>query len=159
MQPQPDDRNKNDLVYRFDLDFKLRDIVHASTAAPTFFPRAHCAGYSARQPYVSCICCLGRAGHSIVHSPAADVYRQPLTVAAVLTAAEVLPLNGSLSKPDEPDKEPLLLCDGGVVANNPSPEAVAFTSLAYGTNNEPLRLQVGCSRFCLCVRQALCMHV
>ena len=25
-----------------------------------------------------------------------------------------------------------MLCDGGVVANNPSAEAVAFTSVAYG---------------------------
>ena len=35
-----------------------------------------------------------------------------------------------------------VLCDGGVVANNPSAEAVAFTSIAYGKDNKMVPLQV-----------------
>ena len=48
-------------------------------------------------------------------------------------------MDGALSQALQ---EPILLCDGGVVANNPSAEAVTFTSLAYGTENNPLPLKV-----------------
>ena len=55
--------------------------------------------------------------------------------------------------------EEVLLADGGVVANNPSSEAVAFTSIAYGQDNVPLELKVsmasGQALECACVRHAL----
>ena len=35
-------RSAADLVYRFGLDFALKDVVRSSAAAPTFFPRKSC---------------------------------------------------------------------------------------------------------------------
>ena len=52
-------------------------------------------------------------------------------------AAQVLP-----HAPHTDKEEPYLLCDGGVVANNPTPEAVAFTAIAFGQDNCSLSLQV-----------------
>ena len=54
-------------------------------------------------------------------------------------AAQILPTDGALSQAQQ---EPIMLCDGMMVANNPSSEAVTFTSLAYGTENSPLPLKV-----------------
>ena len=51
-----------------------------------------------------------------------------------------------------------VLCDGGVVANNPSAEAVAFTSIAYGQNNELVSPKVQLHPFLLLYSELLaCM--
>ena len=71
-------------------------------------------------------------------------------------AAEVSPVADTAAKGSSQASTTYVLCDGGVVANNPSAEAVAFTSIAYGQNNELVSPKVQLHASC---RTVSCWHI